>query len=122
MEPSTAVLPRSKPLTSKQSSLIFTVLYGIALAILLSIAFPLYVFIALGGFDSSNSGSSFMAFIKTLLLIGVYIGSIVGCAYGFLRHAWRLFKGGRSYEKQREENVGLMQYDANARMDNLPSD
>ena len=108
LEPSTAVLPSKKPLTFRQRNAIYAILYSFALCILISMAWAIYVFLAFGGFDSVGSRSSIAALVKNLSVIAVYFGLIIGCAYGFVKHARRLFSRRASWQNSQEEGVALM--------------
>ena len=108
MEPSTAVLPSKKPFTVRQRNAIYALLYGLALCILISMAWGIYVFLAFGGFDTIGSGSSFVALVENLLLIGVYFSLIIGCAYGFVKYAIRLFSRNPIWRNAQEDSIALM--------------
>lgn len=109
MEPGTAVLPSSKPLSFRQRNAIHTILYGLALCILISMAWPIYIFLAFGGFDTVDSANAFTALVKNLLVIGFYFSMTLGCAYGLIKHAWRLLKGAPSRIKYQQGTTGLLQ-------------
>jgi hypothetical protein len=108
LEPSMAVLPSNKPFTFRQRNAIYAILYGLALCILFSMAWGIYVFLAFGGFDTVGSGSSFVALVENLLVIAVYFSLIIGCAYGFIKHVQRLFSRSVSWRNSQEEGFTLM--------------
>ena len=87
-------------------------MYAFALAVLLPLGPWIYLYIALGGFSSNNSGLA-ATISKELLLIGAYLSLTIWCASRFVRHVWRVIRGNGGQVEKEEEGIALTERNEN---------